>query len=172
MNDRSSQAAQTSKPFIISRTVNAPRALVWKAYTERERLMQWFGPKGFITPHATLDLRPGGIYHYCMRASDGYEMWGKWIFREIVEPERLVVLVSFSDVHGGIARNPMSPTWPLQSLSTTTLVEQGDKTLITIEWSAYDATEEEQKTFDAGHESMRMGFTGTFDQLDAYLASL
>jgi len=171
MNDRSSQAA-ASKPFTISRTVNAPREVVWKAYTERERLMQWFGPKGFVTSHATLDLRQGGIYHYCLRSPDGHEMWGKWIFREIVGPEKLVVLVAFSDAHGGITRHPMSPTWPLQTLSTTTLAEQGDKTVITVEWSAYDATEEEQKAFDAGHESMTMGFTGTFDQLDAYLASL
>jgi uncharacterized protein YndB with AHSA1/START domain len=64
-------------PFITSRTFDAPRELVWKAWTERERLMQWFGPKGFTISTAKLDFRPGGVFLYSMRTPDGKDMWGQ-----------------------------------------------------------------------------------------------
>jgi len=151
------------------RVFDAPRELVWKAWTERESLMQWFGPKGFTMSTAKMDFRPGGSFHYCMRLANGNEMWGKFVYREIVAPEKIVLVNSFSDAAGGLARHPMSPTWPLEMLATTTFAEQGDKTLLTIRWKPLNATEEEQKTFDAGHGGMRQGWTGTFEQLTAYL---
>lgn len=162
--------APAPRPFVIERVVDAPRELVWKAYTERDRLVRWFGPKGFSIPTATLDLRPGGFFHYCMRAADGFEMWGKWIFHEIAEPERLVHTVSFSDAGRGVTRHPMSATWPLESLSTTTFTERDGRTTVHVEWTPLNATEEEQKTFEEGHESMQIGFSGTFDKLEEYLA--
>ena len=150
---------------------DAPRELVWKAFTEPERMKQWWGPKGFTVIASKMDLRPGGTYHYGMKAPDGSAMWGKFVFREIVAPERMVFINSFSDEAGGITRHPMSPTWPLEMLSTFTFEEQpGGKTKVTIRWSAHNATEEERKTFDAGHDSMRQGWGGTMEQLEAYLA--
>ena len=169
-NNPTTQSAQAGD-FVITRTVNAPRELVWKAYTEREHLMRWFGPKGFTMPSCTLDLRPGGFFHYCMRTPDGVDMWGKWIFREIVKPEKIVNLVSFSDAQGGVTRHPMSPTWPLETLATTTFTEHEGKTTIAVRWAAFNATEEEQKTFNDSHEGMRMGWSGTFEQLEAFLAN-
>ena len=166
----SGASGDSTREFVISRTFDAPRELVWKAFTEREHLMQWFGPKGFKMLAGTVDLRPGGTFHYGMQAPDGKTMWGKWIFREIVPPERLVTVVSFSDEQGGVTRHPLAPSWPLETLSTTTLAEAGGKTTITLRWSALNATNEERKTFDASHDGMRMGWTGTMDQLDAYLA--
>lgn len=118
------------RPFVITRTFDAPRELVWKAWTERDRMMQWFGPKGFTMSTAKLDLRPGGIFHYCLRSPDGHEMWGKFVYREIVAPERIVLVNSFSDEKGGITRHPMSASWPLEMLSTTTLTEKNGKTTI------------------------------------------
>jgi uncharacterized protein YndB with AHSA1/START domain len=159
----------TERPFIISRTFNAPRDLVWKAWTERDH-MQWWGPKGVTIHHAKLDLRPGGTFHYCMKTPEGREMWGKWAIREIVKPERLVFVNSFSDADGGLTRHPMSPHWPLELLSTVTFVAQGDKTLLTIEWLPLNATEIERKTFDEGHESMKNGWGGTLDRLAEHLA--
>ena len=106
-----------TKPFVTSRTFDEPRDLVWKAWTERDRLMQWFGPTGFTMSRATLDFRPGGVFHYCLRTPDGKDMWGKFVYREIVPPERLVWVHSFSDEKGGLTRHPMSPTWPLESVS-------------------------------------------------------
>ena len=58
--------------------------------------------------------------HYGMRTPDGNEMWGKWIYREIVKPERLVVVASFSDAQRGITRHPLSPEWPLETPSWNT----------------------------------------------------
>src|SRR5579864_531181 len=96
----------TKKPFVLSRTFNAPRELMWKAWTERDHLMQWFGPKGFTMPVAKMDFRPGGMFHYCMQSPDGNRMWGKFVYREIVVPERIVLVNSFSDEAGGITRHP------------------------------------------------------------------
>jgi uncharacterized protein YndB with AHSA1/START domain len=156
--------------FVISRSFDAPRALVWQALTEVERMRQWFTPKGFTARVANMDLRPGGLYHYCLRAPDGRDMWGKAVYREITAPERLVWVNSFSDEHGGITRHPMSPSWPLEMLTTLTLVEQGGKTKLTVRWVPINPSEEERRTFDTGHDSMNQGWTGTLGQLAAYLA--
>lgn len=158
-----------SNEFVITRLFDAPRDLVWKAFTEADRLMQWWGPKGFRMIHAKVDLRPGGVFHYGMLAPDGSEMWGKWTFREIVAPERLVMISSFSDKDGGLTRHPMAPTWPQQMLGTTTLMAQGNKTLLTNAVVAHEASAEEIATFNAGFESMTQGFGGTWDQLETYL---
>ncbi len=105
-----------------------------------------------------------------MRLPNGNEMWGKFTYREIVAPEKIVLVNSFSDADGGLTRHPLHPTWPLEMLATTTLAAQGKRTLVTVRWKALDATEEEQRTFDGGHAGMKQGWTGTFDQLAAYLA--
>jgi len=162
--------AETITPFVISRTFDAPRELVWKAWSERARLMAWFAPKGFTMPAAKLDFRPGGMFHYCMAAPNGNEMWGKFVYREIVAPEKIVLVNSFSDEDGGITRHPMSATWPLEMLSTFTLSERNGKTTATVEWIPHNPTDEERKTFDAAHDGMKQGWSGTFDQLAAYLA--
>jgi uncharacterized protein YndB with AHSA1/START domain len=160
----------TVKPFVISRTFDAPRERVWQAWTERERLMQWFGPKGCTMPSAKMDFRPGGMFHFSLRSPDDREMWGRWIFREITAPERIVLVQSFSDEHGGIGRHPMSPTWPREMLSTTRIEATGGRTRLTIEWLPLNATAEECGTFDAGRDGMTQGWNGTFDQLAEYLA--
>ncbi len=158
------------KPFVISRAFDVPRERMWKAWTERDELMQWFGPKGFKMTTAKLDFRPGGTFHYCLRSPDRKEMWGKFVYREIAAPERIVLVNSFSDETGGITRHPMSPTWPREMLSTFTLAEQGGKTTVNIEWIPLNPTDEERKTFDGAHDGMKQGWTGTMDQLADYLA--
>jgi uncharacterized protein YndB with AHSA1/START domain len=164
-------AKLAGEEFVISREFDAPRDLVFAAWTEPERLAQWWGPKGFKLNVAKVDLRPGGVFHYGMTAPDGSTMWGKFTYREIAPPERLVFVVSFSDENGGMTRHPMAPTWPQEMLNVVTFSEHGEKTTITLRSSAYNATEEERATFKAGHASMKGGFTGTFDQLAAYLAT-
>ncbi len=159
-----------SKPFVITRMFDAPRDRVWKAWTERKSLMRWFSPKGSTMPAARLELCPDGRFHFCLCSATGEELWGKWTFREIIAPERIVLVHSFSDEEGGITRHPFSPTWPLEMLSTTTLEDAGDHTRVTVEWSPLDPTEAERETFDAAHESMRQGWTGTFEQLAEHLA--
>ena len=157
------------REFVISRAFDAPRELLWKAWTERDRLLKWFGPKGFTMRAATLDFRPGGTFHYGLRSPDGKDMWGKFVYREIEPPRRIVLVNSFSDEKGGLTRHPMSPSWPLEMLSSTTFTEQEGKTTITLRWLPINATEAERKTFDSSHEGMKIGWTGTFDQLAEYL---
>ncbi len=165
-------AEAKSADFVISRVFDAPRGLVWEALTVPDRMRHWWGPKGLTVAAAKMDLRPGGSYHYGMRTPDGQTMWGKFVYREIVAPERLVFVNSFSDEAGGLTRHPMSPTWPLELLSTFTLDEPlTGQTGLTIRWSPLNATEEERKTFDSSHESMRQGWGGTLYQLAAYLAA-
>lgn len=163
----------TSNIFVISRTLNAPRDLVWQIWTQPEHLTKWFGPKGFTTNIHQMDLRPSGIVHYSMKTPEGFEMWGKWIYREICPPEKLVLVQHFSNVEGGVTRHPGSTTWPEHTLSTMTLAEQQDgKTLIQLEWQAYEATDEEVATFNSAFDSMTQGWSGTFEQLDNYLITI
>ena len=117
----------------------------------------------------SLDLRIGGVFHYGMESPNGQVMWGKWTFVEIVPPERLVVIVAFSDADGGITVHPMSATWPRETRSVSTFTEKDGKTTLHLEWTAYHATPEEQATFDAAHDSMAQGWGGTMDALNTYL---
>lgn len=130
----------TGQDFVITRIFDAPRKILWRAWTDREELMKWFGPKGCTIPHAELDLRPGGTFHYAMRTPDGHMMWGKWTFREIAAPERLVMISTFSDAQGGITRHPMSASWPLAAGNTfhnhirrTRRQNHADDTLVSVE---------------------------------------
>src|SRR5579871_5305107 len=148
------KAGMQGDEFTISRVFDAPRELVFDAWTQEQHLAQWFGPKGCAIVDAKLDLRPGGFFHYGMRFLDGNVMWGKWIFKEIKRPEKLVLVSHFSDARGGITRHPANKDWPRETLSTTTFEAQGDKTLLTLRWRPQDATEVELKTFASSHASM------------------
>ena len=161
------------EPFVISRVLDAPRERVWQSWTVAERLKHWWGPKGFKVTHCKVDLRPGGLMHYCLRMPDGRDMWGRFVYREIVKPERLVWVNSFSDKDGGITVHPMSPTWPREMLSSASFEAQGSKTKLTIQWAPLDgSTELECKTFEEGRDSMKMGWSGTFEQFADYLNSV
>jgi uncharacterized protein YndB with AHSA1/START domain len=162
----------TGKDFVLTRVFDAPRDLVWKAFTQPERMQQWWGPKGFKVIASKMNLRPGGTYHYGMEAPDGKAMWGKFVYREVVPQERMVFINSFSNEAGGRTRHPMSPTWPLEMLSTFTFEDLGGQTRFTIRWAPHNATEEERKTFDAAHDGMTQGWGGTMEQLAAYLAKM
>jgi uncharacterized protein YndB with AHSA1/START domain len=159
-----------SKDFVISRVFDAPRDLMWKCFTDPERMKHWWGPKGVKVVKAKMDLCVGGTYLYGMETPDGKVMWGKFVYREIVPPEKLVFINSFSDEAGGLTRHPMSASWPLEMLSVFTFEEQpGGKTKFTVRWATHNATAQEQQTFDTGHASMTQGWGGTLDQLEAYL---
>lgn len=157
--------------FNIERTFDAPRERVWKAWTNEDQLLQWFSPKGMPGFYSKLDFRVGGTYHYGLRLPNGDAMWGRWIFKEIKEPEKLVFIVSFSDETGkNITTHPMSPNWPKQTLSTVTFAPAGDKTKITVVWQVHEASDIEAQTFEKGRDSMNQGWTGTFEQLEEFLA--
>jgi uncharacterized protein YndB with AHSA1/START domain len=161
--------AETGKELVITRVLDAPRELVWKAHSEAGRLMQWWGPKGFRMKVARLDFRPGGVFHYGLQTPGGQEMWGRFVYREIVAPERMVFVVSFSDAEGGVTRHPGAANWPLEVLNTLTLAESGGKTTLTLRGGPINATEVERRIFADNFAGMQQGFSGTYDQLAEYL---
>ena len=162
----------SDQDFVISRTFDAPRDVMWKAWTEPERMGQWFGPKGVTIFHSKNDLRPGGVYLYGMRTPDGKDMWGKWTYREITKPQRMVFVNSFSDKDRGVTRHPLNKDWPLEMLTTIEFAEDKGKTTVTVRWSPLNATEAERNTFNSNRDGMKQGWTGTFEKLEAYLPKI
>jgi uncharacterized protein YndB with AHSA1/START domain len=159
------------KEFAITRSYEAPRALVWRAFADGEALAQWWGPKGFDVAVLGFEFRPGGTFHYRMDGPNGFTMWARFIYREIAEPERIVFVNSFSDEAGGVSRAPFfDGTWPMEVLTTITLSEQDGTTTVTLRSRPIDANDIEVTTFESNLESMSQGFGNAFDQLAAYLA--
>ena len=156
--------------FEIVRTFNAPRQKVWQAWTTESSLLQWWGPKGFKMLAGKLELKPGGVFHYGMQTPDGNEMWGKFIYREIHAPDRLVFVNCFSDKDGNTCPNPWMPVWPLETLNVVSFEEVDGKTVITLRGAPINPTPEELKAYEGLKESMQQGFSGTWAQLDEYLA--
>lgn len=159
-----------SAEFHIERLIDAPRERVWQAHTQAEHLAHWWGPKGLGLRVLSLDLRPGGHFHYAMVAPDGSETYGRFVYREILAPERLVWINSFADAAGQAVRHPMAPGWPLHMRVQVDLFDVDGRTRLVLRSRAIDASAAECATFEAGFASMRGGFGGTYDQLDSYLA--
>jgi uncharacterized protein YndB with AHSA1/START domain len=172
MHDTHGTATQpAAREFVIARDFDAPRDLVFKAWTELDQLAQWWGPTGLTLHSCALELRPGGEFRFAMRAPDGFEMRAKWIFRAISPPERLVFSLFFTDEAGNAVRAPFAGAWPLEMRSTVTFEERAGKTTLTVRTEPLAATPAERATFEAEFGSMQQGWGGTLDQLAAYLAS-
>lgn len=163
-------AAAVDQDFVLSRVFDTPRELVWEAHSQLDRLKHWWGPKGFTWIAGTLDFRPGGKFHYGMRSPGGQEMWGRFVYSEIVKPERIVFINSFSDRDGELVRAPFAGNWPLEVSNTLTLAEEAGKTRLTLRGAPINASEEEKRMFASMFASMNAGFSATYDQLTAYLA--
>lgn len=86
--------------LVITRVFDAPRELVWKAWTEPAFVMQWWGPKGFTSPFCKMDFRVGGKFLCCMKSPDGQEFWNGGEYHEIVLHEKIVSSMYFSDAKG------------------------------------------------------------------------
>lgn len=99
-------------------------------------------------------------------------MWGKFVYREIVAPVKLVFINSFSDKDGNSVRAPFSSTWPLEILNTLTLSEHEGKTELIMRGGPLSATKEECKTFAAARDGVKQGISGTFDQLADYFTQV
>jgi len=140
-----------AREFTITRVFNAPRELVFKAWTDPARLAAWYGPRGLSTPidRIELDVRPGGRWRACMvRDDNGIEFPSHGEYREVVEPERLVFTWEL-DRSGG------------ESLITITFADHGDKTEMTFH----------QTGFATGDESMSVedGWLRSIDRLTEHL---
>lgn len=168
MPDTDAPAAVKAE-FSIERVFDAPRDLVWQAWSDPALLAQWFGPKGTTTTVITHDLRPGGFLHARMESPGGL-IWAKLAYRDIAAPARLVWVHSFSDEHANVVRAPFfDGLWPLELLTTVTFEEHGAQTRMRLTWQPIDASPDERRTFAAQVPSMNQGWSGSFDQLDLLL---
>lgn len=158
------------RPFRVERKYDAPQKKVFDAWTQRDALLAWFGPKQFPLADATLDLRPGGEFHYSMQLPDGKKMWGKWVFTEVLWPWRIGFVSSFADEAGNVIRAPFAATFPLRVASTVSFMDTDGKTTVTMTGYPLDATPEERATFEAMFQGMRGGWGGTLEQLQGYLS--
>jgi uncharacterized protein YndB with AHSA1/START domain len=146
----------SDREFAMTRVFDAPRRLVWEAWTNTEHLPKWMlGPPGWTMPVCEIDLRPGGAWHFVWRQSDGTEMAMRGVYREVVPPERLVATESW----GG--------DWP-ETVNTLVLVEENGKTTMTqtILYASNEAREQALKT------GMKGGVAQSFDRLAEHLRTL
>lgn len=150
--------------IVVTRIFDAPRELVWKAWTDSERMKLWWGPAVFTAPVCKIDLRVGGKYLFCMRSPQGQDYWSTGVYREIVPPSRLVYVDNFADAQGNIvpaSHYGLPGDWPSQIVVTVTLEEENGKTKMTMR----------QQGIPSGmmSEMTSQGWNGSFDKLAASL---
>jgi len=144
--------AATAQEIEITRVYEAPRELVWRAWTEPEELVQWWGPPGWSTPleTVTMDVRPGGAFRLTSVSDDGVEMPVVGVYREVVEPERLVL------------DEPAEQAWHEGSESVVTFTDLGDgRTEVAIRAVV--------QTTDEMRQNAERGMRATFDRLGEHL---
>ncbi|HET9915322.1 MAG TPA: SRPBCC domain-containing protein [Anaerolineales bacterium] len=146
--------------LVITRVFDAPRELVWTAWTDPEHFRRWWGPKNYICPFCEMDFRVGGRYLNCMRSSEGLEVWSTGVFREIVPMERIVFTDCFADENGNVVpatHYGLSLDFPLEMLITVTFEDQNGKTKMTLKHIGLPATPE--------GEGAQQGWNESFDKL-------
>lgn len=156
------------RDLILKREFDAPRELVFDAFSKAEHLKKWWSPEGWSTPVCEVDFRPGGVWHYCMKCTDknqeeyGMESWGKAVYQEIQKPEKIVLIDSFSDAEGNNSEEMPS------TKMTLTFVEQDGKTKL-ISRSEYASAESLQAVLDMG---VLEGVTETWNKLAGVVEEL
>lgn len=149
---------------VITRAFAAPRNLVWHAWTDPAQLQRWWAPAGFTVPHCTVDLRPGGVFHSCMRSPEGRDVWGRGVYQEVVTQERIVFIDGFADAQGRpvpASALGASPEHPDAALVTVTFAERGGRTTVTVRHAIPAAAGERQ--------GVEQGWTQMLDRLAALL---
>jgi uncharacterized protein YndB with AHSA1/START domain len=144
----------TEREIVLTRVFDAPRALVFDAFSKPELLKRWFGPRGWSLVVCEVDLRVGGAFRFVLRGPDGREMGMRGVYRELAPPERSVHLESFDD-------------YPGESTVTTVLVEQGGKTTLTAT-ILYPSREVRDAVIKSG---MERGAAESYDRLAELLAA-
>jgi uncharacterized protein YndB with AHSA1/START domain len=147
----------SARTVVITRVFDAPRELVFKAWTDAGQLARWWGPKGFTNPICEVDARVGGALRIVMRAPDGAEHPMTGVFREITAPARLVFTTVAVDGEG----KPL-----LEGLTTVTFAEHGGKTKLTVESRAVGLVADAARML----EGMEAGWTQSIDRLGEHLA--
>ena len=117
--------------LLITRIFSAPRELVWKAWTEPERVMRWWGPKYFTSPICKIDFRVGGSYLFCMQSPEGEDFWSTGVYLEIIPLEKIVCTDSFADENGNVVPATyydMEEDFPLELELTITFEDHNGNT--------------------------------------------
>lgn len=145
--------------LVITRVFDAPRELVFRAWTEPEHFARWFGPRGSTTPFLTMDARPGGILHFCHRfpEREHEDVWAKGVYLEVAAPERVVFGIHFSDPAGNRVERP---GFPAEMRIAATFAERGGGTEVTIRHAGLEKDQGEVQ-----------GWTESLDRLAEELAS-
>jgi uncharacterized protein YndB with AHSA1/START domain len=157
--------------FVIARDFDAPRDLVWKAWSEPGRMSQWWGPKGCRIRVERFEFVPGGFFHYAMLFRNGPTSWGRSMYREISPPHRIVWLNSFANERCGIARAPFSDKLPLEIENMIALSEGDGVTTLSLRALPFGESDEERQFFQDLFPSLNQGYGGTLDQLAEHLAN-
>ena len=153
-------AEKVADPEItLTRVFDAPRSLVFRAWTDSEHVARWWGPDGFTAPVCELDARPGGAIRIDMRGPDGtvYPMAGR--YREIVPPERLVFISAALDTEG----TPL-----FEVLTTVTFAERGGKTALTLQARVIRTSADAAPYL----QGMEAGWTQSLERLAEHLSKV
>ena len=146
----------------LTRTVDIPRDLIWRAWTEPRHLMPWFCPKPWQTIDCQIDLRPGGIFRTVMRGPEGQTMDNTGCYLEIVRPERL----TFTSVLGPGFRPVVDPFLPFTAILTFETVAGGTRyNVVALHRNDADRQRHAEMGFD-------QGWSKALDQLVAYAPSM
>lgn len=156
--------------FVMDREFDAPRELVWRAWTESELLARWYGPNVETVVHK-FDFRPGGLWLHEMKMGENSH-FVKIQFQEIQPPERLVWRESGVDADWNSSPNPMMPDWPRVMSTTVTFEDAGRKTKMRFSWSPFEATDAEIASFRGAMDHLGSGWGSGFEIMDEILAEL
>jgi uncharacterized protein YndB with AHSA1/START domain len=146
-------ATVPEQELVIERVFDAPRRLVFRAWTAPEHLVRWWGPHGFTLPSCRMDFRPGGAFRCLMRSPEGTDHRLRGVYREIVEPERLVFTFAWEDEEGRLGH---------ETLVTVTFADHGGRTKLILHQAVFESV--------TARDSHREGWTETLERLAAYLA--
>jgi uncharacterized protein YndB with AHSA1/START domain len=152
----------------IVRDFKAPQALVFQAFSTAEAFADWWGAPGMPITVKHFDFKQGGKLHYKMEGH-GQVMWGLFKYGNIVKPNLIEFVNSFSDEEGNICKSPFPMEFPLEIFNHLTLKENSGITTLTLESHPINATPEQEAAFYSMMANISEGFAGTFNQLEAYL---
>jgi uncharacterized protein YndB with AHSA1/START domain len=165
MATKNSPAKAGEQALVITRVFDAPRELVFKAWSNPERMKRWWGPKDFTTPVCKIDFRVRGKFLNCMHSPDGKDYWSTGVYQEIVVPERIVCTDSFADAEGIVvpaSHYGMVGEFPIEMLVTVTFEDQDGKTKMTLRHAGMPAGE--------NRDGANQGWNESFDKLAEYVA--
>lgn len=156
---------------MLTRVFDAPRELVFEAWTRAEHFARWFGPNDFVMPECEIDARPGGVIRFRM-GHEGEAYWHAGVFREVTVPERLVFTLRFVDEAGEPVPHPTLSDWPVEAefITTVTFAERDGGTEMVLRQVIAPADAAERAVFDVERPLARQGWIESFERLDAVLA--